>query len=233
MERLLLPLAMLCVFLPVVSLIHEAGHVVGGRLGGYYVAASGFGGGRRFWTTPLSRRLNLFLGLNLLVGGATIAFPTRLPMGRAAAFAYHYGGIAAQLVLQVALHLVYWKVPEARPYLLPGLSFNALVLVMNTLPLRLPVGEDLVLASDGARVLEALGSRAASAIGPQASLGSPQFRAMRARLGTDVGRFVLDVCRARAVDDEWTANFLASATPPPGTPVLYCKTFEELQNSEF
>ncbi len=231
MESVLLPLAMLCVFLPVVSAVHEAGHVVGGRLGGYYVAASGFGGGRRFFTAAVSDRLNLFLGPNLLAGGATIAFPARLPMGRGAAFAYHYGGIAAQLVLQVALHMVYWKVPEARPYLLPGLSLNALVLITNTVPLRVPVG-DLVLATDGARVLEALGSRAAHALGPQASLGSPQFSAMRARLGTEVGRFVLDVCRARVVDDERSAAFLASATPPPGTPELYCAAFAELQKSE-
>ncbi len=231
MGSVLLPLAMLVAFLPVVSAVHEAGHVIGGRLGGYYVAASGFGGGRRFWKLEVSRRLNLFVGPNPLAGGATIAFPTKLPMGRAAAFSYHYGGIAAQLVLQVVLHAIYWQAPDLRPLLLPGMLLNASVLATNTVPFRVPVG-DLVLASDGARVLEALGSKAVRAIGPQASLGSRQFGTIGARVGTDVGRFVLAVCRARAVDDEASQRFLAEGRPPAGTPELYVRTFLELQNSE-
>lgn len=231
MGPVLLPLAMLVAFLPVVSAVHEAGHVLGGRLGGYYVAASGFGGGLHFWKVSLTPRFNLFIGPNPLAGGATIAFPTRLPMGRFAAFSYHYGGIAAQLALQVVLHMAYWRAPELRSLLLPGMLLNAGVLVTNTVPFRVPVG-DLVLASDGARVLEALGSRAALAIGPQASLGSPLFGAIAARVGTDVSRFVLGVCRARAVDDETTRRFLAQGSPPPGAPALYVRTFEELQNSE-
>jgi hypothetical protein len=230
MGSVLLPLAMLIAFLPLVSAVHEAGHVIGGGLGGYYVAATGFGGGRRFWTVALSPRLNLFFGPNPFAGGATVAFPTRLPMGRGAAFSYHYGGIAAQLALQVVLHAVYWLAPELRSLLLPGMLLNAGVLATNTVPFRLPVGE-LVLASDGARVLEALGSRAARAVGPQASLGSPQFSAIGARIGTDVGRFVLGVCRARSVEDENSRRFMEQQTPPAGTPELYVQTFEELQNN--
>ena len=217
-----LSLAMLIAFLPVVAIVHEAGHVVGGCLGRYYVAAVGLGGGRRFLHIPIGPRFNLFVGPVLLAGGATIAFPTHLPVRRRHAFSYHYGGIAAQLLFQAALHMVFWGIPSVRPLLLPGLALNALVVVANLLPYRIPVG-GYRLASDGARALAAIG--ASVNLSPQAGLGAPAFRGVAARLGTDVAQFVLDVCRARVVNDDRSREFLLNATSPDGTPELYEAVF--------
>jgi len=229
MGSLALSLGMLIAFLPVVAAVHELGHIAGGRLGGYYVAAAGLGGGRRFLTLPLGRRFNLFVGPLLFTGGATIAFPGRIPTPRWAAFTYHYGGIVAQLGLQAALHLLFWHVPEARPYLLPGIALNGLVVVVNLLPYRLPLGSSLV-ASDGARALSALAAR--DELGPQSGLGEDLADAVRARLGTDVARFVLTVCQARARSDDTSVRSLRSATPPPHVPRLYLDVFEQLRDQD-
>lgn len=222
---LVLSLAMLVAFLPVVAGVHELGHITGGRLGGYYVAAAGLGGGRRFFTLALGRRFNLFLGPLLFTGGATIAFPGRIPTSRWAAFVYHYGGIVAQLVMQITLHLIYWYLPDTRPFLLPGIALNGLVVVVNLLPYRFPVGSAMV-ASDGARALSALGTDLA----PQSGLGADLAEAVGARLGTDVAHFVMGVCRARTGLDPESRRFLLEATPPDRTPRLYRDVFEQLRD---
>ncbi len=200
---------------PVVVIVHELGHVIGGRLGGYYVAAAGMGGGRRFLTIPLGRRFNLFLGPLPLAGGATIAFPTRDPMGRGSAFVYHYGGIASQLLLQTALHLLYWQLPALREPLLPAVVFNAAVIIANLAPYRIRVG-GVSLASDGARALAAIAAPGGAPPQPDGGMGTEGFDAVAARLGTPVGHHVLDVCRALAGGGD------AHVPPaPPGTPAFY------------
>lgn len=225
MGPLALSLGMLFAFLPVVATVHESGHIVGGRLGGYYVAASGLGGGRRFFKVALGRRFNLFVGPLLFTGGATIAFPGRMPTPRWAAFVYHYGGIVAQLALQVVLHLAYWQLPETRLFLLPGIALNGLVVVVNLLPYRIPLGNTMV-ASDGARALSALGTD----LGPQSGLGADLVEAVGARLGTDVSRFVLGVCRARDGMDAESKRLLLESTPPDGVPRLYEDVFRKLRD---
>ena len=225
-DSLLLALAMLAAAVPVVVAVHEAGHVLGGHLGGYYVAAAGIGAGRRLWALPLTARFNLFIGPLPLAGGATVAFPTRVPVRRRDAFFYHYGGIASQLLLQACVHLLYWWVPDARPLLLPGIALNAAVMVANVLPYEVRLGA-LVLASDGARALAALNDTADGAVSPQGGLGVEGFAAAEARVVTDVGRFVLGVCRVLNVDDDRSRAFLTTGRlPPPGTPPLYASIFE-------
>ncbi len=228
MNPLLLALLILAAYVPIVSAVHEGGHVLGGRLGGYYVAASGFGGGRRFWTLPLGRGFNLFFGPEVWAGGATVAFPMRVPVDRFGAFAYHYGGIAAQLLLQLSLHAIYVTWPETRPFVLPGILFNALVIGANVVPYRIPVG-DLVLASDGARVLAALGT-SRSRLLPQAGLAAATFEPVAARIDTEVGEFVLRVCRSKVVDDRLTWDFLGTAQVPAGCPQIYVEEFEQLRD---
>lgn len=218
MSPLLISLASMAAALPVVIAVHELGHVAGGRAGGYYVAAAGLGTGRRFLRLALGRRFNLFLGPWVLGGGATVAFPTRVPMPRGSAFAYHYGGIIAQLILQGGLHLAYWRWPEARLVLLPAIGLNAVTLMTNLLPYRIRLG-GLELASDGARVWAALRGEPEIAVVPRGGLALGAWERVGARLGTGVGRYVLAVCRARA---EGGGGALSALGPPPeGTPALY------------
>jgi hypothetical protein len=225
---LLSSLLILLAYVPLISAVHEGGHVIGGRIGGYYVAASGFGGGRRFWRLPLGRGFNLFLGPELWAGGATVAFPTHIPMDRFGAFTYHYGGIAAQLLLQLSLHAVYVTWPETRLFVLPGILFNALVIGANVVPYRLPVGSQ-ILASDGSRVLAALGASRNQLL-PQAGLGAETFDPISSRVRSEIGSFVLNICRAKAIDDRVTWDFLGTAQVPAGCPQLYVEEFERLRD---
>jgi hypothetical protein len=218
-ESLALRLLMLLAAAPLVVVAHELGHVIGGRLGGYYVAAAGIGGGRRFLTIPLSRRFNLFVGPLPLAGGATIAFPTRVPMGRANAFVYHYGGIAIQLLLQLALHLLYWRLPDLRTFLLPAVALNGAVIVANLVPYRIRVGGILV-ASDGARALAAIAAGRGDAPQPEGGMGTEGFDAVAARIGTPVGHHVLSLCRAQA-GENLPPGTSAPGPPPPATPAFY------------
>ncbi len=219
---------MLAAAAPAVVICHELGHVAAGRLGGYYVAAMGMGGGKRFVRIPLGNRFNLFIGAVPLAGGATIVFPTRTPMGRRAAFAYHYGGIVAQLLLQGLAHLAYWQFPELRPYLLPGLALNASVLVANLIPFHTSIGP-LPLESDGARASRSLRSPGGVSMEAFTGVDSGAFDVVESRLSTPTGRFVLAVCRATMIDDERSATFLATASVPSGTPELYRRLFEDLR----
>ncbi len=219
-DTLALRLFLLLAAVPLVVAVHELGHVIGGRVGGYYVAAAGIGSGRRFLTLPLTRRFNLFFGPLPLAGGATIAFPTRLPMGRASAFIYHYGGILGQLVLQAAVHLVYWKMPDLRPTLLPGIALNAAVIAANLLPYRVQV-RGVAIASDGARAMAAIAAGRGSPPAPQGGMGTEGFDAVEARLGTPVGRFVLGICRALSLRGRSSDTFLRTAPEPAGVPDLY------------
>jgi len=211
----------------VIAAVHELGHVAGGRAGGYYVAAAGLGGGRRFLRVPLGRRFNLFFSPWLLAGGATVAFPTRLPMPRSAAVAYHYGGIVAQLLLQGALHLTYWRWPEVRPLLLPALGLNALTVMTNLVPYRIrPAG--LEVASDGARVLAAIRGEPEMTVVPRGGLALGAWARIEARLGTAVGRYVLAVCRVRAEVQQGREG-VSLGEPPEGTPALYREVAAELK----
>ena len=224
LESLALRLLLLLTAVPLVVAVHEFGHVLGGRLGGYYVAAAGIGGGRRFWTIPLTRRFNLFVGPLPLAGGSTIAFPTRMPMGRRSAFVYHYGGIVAQLLLQAGIHLLYWQVPELRSALLPAIALNATVIAVNLAPYRVRVG-GLLVASDGARALAAIAAGHDDAPVPDGGMGTDELDSVEARLGSSVGLHVLAVCRALATPGAATADLRSS---PAGTPELYRAALEDL-----
>jgi len=226
LEYLTFRLLLLLAAVPLVVAVHELGHVLGGRLGGYYVAASGIGGGRRFWTLPLTRRFNLFVGPLPLAGGATVAFPTRLPMGRYSAFVYHYGGIVAQLLLQGGLHALYWQLPELRGALLPVIALNAAVVVANLAPYRVKVG-GLRVASDGARALAAIAAGRGEAPTPQGGMGTDELDAVQARLCSPVGLHVLTVCRALSAEDPQRGELEALAVAPAGTPELYVRVIQE------
>ncbi len=219
MSPLILSLASLAAALPVIVGVHELGHVAGGLLGGYYVAAAGLGTGRRFLRLRLGPRFNLFVGPWLLGGGATVAFPTRAAMPRRAAVAYHYGGIVAQLVLQAVLHGIYWRWPEARAALLPALGLNAVTLMTNLVPYRLRL-RGWAVASDGAQVWAALRGEAALSVVPRGGLPLGAWDRIEARLGTPVGRYVLQVCRVLAEGGS-PADLATLGPPPEGTPALY------------
>ncbi len=129
MQRLLYELLALALLVPAIGVLHELGHALMAPLAGYRVTSLGVGLGR-----PIVRRLTargqlLWLGRWPLAGGACVAVPAGL---RAHPSLYHAGGLVAQGLLALVLHVVapsHWVLARAE-------VFNLLVLVWNCVPWR-------------------------------------------------------------------------------------------------
>jgi hypothetical protein len=122
--------AVLLAWVPLVALIHEAGHACMARPAGYRLASFGVGRGR-----PLLRHRGqggtlYYLGRWIFAGGACVAVPRSLTPGPQAAL-FHAGGALAQLLLALLLWVLpsfWWTQPVA--------SFNWIVLLWNLIPWR-------------------------------------------------------------------------------------------------
>lgn len=119
----------LLAWVPVISLVHEAGHAVLARPAGFRVTSFGVGRGR-----PLARfrgpgGVVVAVRLWIFAGGACVAIP-RGPGPRARAALFHAGGALAQLALAVLLAL------SDAPWSTPVAQFNWMVLVFNLVPWR-------------------------------------------------------------------------------------------------
>ncbi len=203
---------------PLVAVVHEAGHGLMGRLVGFYVAAAGVGSGPPYLLLPLGKTFNLFIGVNPLGGGATVAFPARPAMGRTAQALYHYGGVLAQFAFHGALMLGWVGDPDASRWVRPLLMVNGITAAANLLPFRMGWGSRL-LQTDGALGAEALGGRGLAEL-PAPQVVAALAREARPRVGTAVGNYVLDLCIA-ASGHPLPPGFRWDSPPPPGTPAIY------------
>ena len=181
---LFLELLALCVYGPLLVLLHEAGHALFARWGGYRVTSFGVGLGPPLWSVYLRDGVVLHFDRWLLAGGACTAIPVGPQTPRRAWF--HGGG----LLVQGALALVLLALPSS--WLVERVSlFNLLVALTNLVPWRLG-GQ----ASDGWYLLDALsgGHRAGSVLGQRASL--ERMREREAAVHSPVGLTYCDVCLA-------------------------------------
>ncbi|MCK6526735.1 hypothetical protein L6R50_04000 [Myxococcota bacterium] len=217
-------LVLLLLALPALAVVHEAGHVIAGRLAGFYVTSAGLGAGPWFLRIPVGPAFNLFIGVNLLGGGATVAFPARTDLGPAAQALFHYGGVLAQGTLHAALYGLLAGRPDLAPWLRPVLALNGLTAAANLLPLRLSLG-GAVLETDGALAAAALGGRGRG-VAPPAHRIATRAAFARPRVGNPVGRFVLDLCVA-ASGHPPPPGFHWGADPPPGTPAVFVDWLRE------
>ena len=142
-------IAALVLWIPLVAVVHEAGHALLAPLAGYRVTSFGIGRGRPILRIALPGGVVFYVGWLFFTGGACVAIPRSPALGPRGAL-FHGGGIAAQLVLGVLLLLV----PEGgwTPWVHAGAQFNLAVAAWNMLPWRF--GR---VASDGWRLLSRVG----------------------------------------------------------------------------
>ncbi len=114
---------------PLITVLHEAGHALAAPLAGYRVSSFGVGLGRPLLRRSLGRGRVIWLGRWPLAGGACVAVPAGL---RARPAVYHLGGLVAQLVLALVLRQLvelHWLLARAE-------VFNLVVLAWNSIPWR-------------------------------------------------------------------------------------------------
>jgi len=174
----------LCLYGPLLVLMHEAGHALFARRGGYRVTSFGIGLGPPLWSVYLRDGVVLHFDRWLFAGGACTAIPLGPQTPQRAWF--HAGG----LLLQAALGLVLLVAPQG--WLVDRVaSFNLLVAVTNLVPWKLGAQ-----ASDGWHLLDSLtgGRRGGTVLGQRASL--QRMRDREAAVDSPVGVAYCDVCLA-------------------------------------
>ncbi|HHO52740.1 MAG TPA: RIP metalloprotease [Deltaproteobacteria bacterium] len=186
MQQGCVELLALALYAPVIVLIHELGHALAARPGGYRLTSFGIGLGTPLWSIYLRSGVVLHLDRWLLAGGAATAIPTGPVTARRAWF--HSGGLLAQAALGLALGVL----PD--PWPLDRLAqFNLLVAITNALPWRWG-GQ----SSDGWLLLDTLtGGRGGSSVLHQRR-GLARMARREASVGSPLGRVYSEVCLAWA-----------------------------------
>lgn len=217
MPDLLTELAALLLYGPALVVLHELGHALFARAGGYRLTSFGIGLGRPIWQIALSGPLVVHVDRWLIAGGAATAIPDGPPTTRRIWF--HGGG----LLLQGALAAVLLVLPEH--WLVDRVArFNLLVALTNALPWR--IGGH---ASDGWYILDALsgGRRAGSMLAQRSVIERLARREFE--IGSPLGTAYADLCVAwadvLAGRNQEAAEFFADDPPEtavhPWTDALY------------
>ncbi len=186
MQSLLAEFAALFVYGPLIVVLHELGHALYARRGGYRVTSFGIGLGKPLWRISLSGPLVVHVDRWVLAGGACIAIPNGPPTTRRIWF--HGGGLIVQAVLGVVLLAA--MLFGADHWILSRMAqFNVLVALTNAIPWRTGAN-----ASDGWYILDALsGSRRTGNLLSQRRI----FEQMSARefaIGSPMGTAYADLC---------------------------------------
>jgi hypothetical protein len=116
-------------WVPLIALVHEAGHAALARPAGFRVTSFGVGRGRPLFRFRGPGGVVVAVRLWFFAGGACVAIP-RGPGPKARAALFHAGGVFAQLALAalLALNDAAWSDQVAQ--------FNGLVLAFNLFPWR-------------------------------------------------------------------------------------------------
>lgn len=144
MQDLMIEFAALFVYGPLLVLLHEFGHALFAKAGGYRVTSFGVGLGTPMWRLQLNGNVVVHIDRWFIAGGACIAIPNGPPSRRRIWF--HGGGLILQGLLAIVLLMLpeHWMVDRVA-------RFNLLVAVTNLLPWRMAGN-----ASDGWYILDAL-----------------------------------------------------------------------------
>jgi len=186
LPELWLNLSAILVYGPLLVVLHEAGHALFARMGGYRVTSFGVGLGPPLWSLYLKGGVVLHVDRWIFAGGACTAIPIGPPSARRAWF--HAGGLIVQAILAGIL----LTLPSH--WLVTGIFwFNALVALHNLVPWRFG-GQ----ASDGWYLLDALtgGHRGGSVLTQRASF--ERIARREARLQSPVGQVYSEICIAWA-----------------------------------
>ncbi|MCA9566968.1 MAG: site-2 protease family protein [Myxococcales bacterium] len=205
MPDLLLELIALFVYGPALVVLHELGHALFARPGGYRLTSFGVGLGRPIWRIVLSGPVVVHLDRWFFAGGAATAIPDGPPTTKRIWF--HGGGLILQGVLAAVLLVLpdHWLVERVA-------RFNLLVALTNAIPWRL-AGH----ASDGWYILDALsgGRRTGSVLSQRSVL--EQLARREASIGSPLGTAYADLCVAWADvlsgRNEEAAEFFADEPP--------------------
>ena len=200
-------LAML-VYGPLLVVLHETGHALFARAGGYRVTSFGLGLGPPLWSVYLKGGVVFHVDRWFFSGGACTAIPVGPPSIRRAWF--HAGG----LIVQAGLGCILLALPSH--WLVTGIFwFNVLVALHNAIPWR--IGGQ---ASDGWYLLDAFtgGRRGGSVLTQRASF--ERIARRETRIGSPVGRVYSQICLA------WTD--VLAGHPEDATPLFQVDPPESL-----
>jgi hypothetical protein len=176
-------LAML-IYGPLLVILHEGGHALFARRGGYRVTSFGIGLGRPMWSIYLKGGVVFHIDRWVFAGGACTAIPVGQPSMKRMWF--HGGGLIVQAVLAGLLMVLppHW--------LVTGIFwFNALVALHNLVPWRFGG-----MASDGWYLLDAAtgGNRGGSVLTQRAVF--ERIAAREEAIGSPIGRVYSQICIA-------------------------------------
>ena len=184
MPDLAVNLLAMMIYGPLLVVLHESGHAMFARLGGFRVTSFGIGLGRPLWSIYLKGGVVFHIDRWILAGGACTAIPIGPPALRRVWF--HAGGLLVQAVLAGLLMLL-----PATELVYGIFWFNALVALHNVVPWR--IGGQ---ASDGWYLLDALtgGRQGGSVLTQRATL--VRIAQREAAIGSPVGRVYSQICLA-------------------------------------
>ena len=184
MPELAVNLLAMLIYGPLLVILHESGHALFARAGGFRVTSFGIGLGRPLWSIYLKGGVVFHIDRWILAGGACTAIPVGPPSARRMWF--HGGGLIVQAVLAGILLMM------PSHWLVSGIFwFNVLVALHNLVPWRLG-GQ----ASDGWYLLDAAtgGRRGGSVLTQRATF--ERIAAREEAIGSPVGRVYSQICLA-------------------------------------
>jgi tetratricopeptide (TPR) repeat protein len=136
------------------AIVHEMGHVLFGRLGGFRITSAGMGLARPLWVGRLGAT-RLYLALSQPMQGITFVAHPRLLASRLSLLLCFIGGPLLQGVFALVLLALVWVVPSGHAACLLAGAINGVIALANLVPLRVRVGA-FVMRTDGMLMLDAL-----------------------------------------------------------------------------